>query len=212
MLKRNLHGEPGNARLTFVCLSYRGYWTSKGRPTEKGIRMDATAALDWISQQHKTEIPGSLVLWGQSIGAGVATNLAAEPSMPQNLQLDSIILETPFTSIRAMLEVLYPQKWLPYKYLWPFLRNHLDSWKNLGLISEEHCAGKTRPRMLILEAAKDELVPVALSQKLHDRAKALEIPVERKAVESAFHNDTMFRAEGRRAVSDFLRRRIQHET
>lgn len=174
--------------------------------------MDATAALDWISQQHKTELPGSLVLWGQSIGAGVATNLAAEPSMPQNLQLDSIILETPFTSIRAMLEVLYPQKWLPYKYLWPFLRNHLDSWKNLGLISERHCAGKTRPRLLILEAAKDELVPVALSQKLHDRAKALQIPVERKAVESAFHNDTMFRAEGRRAVSDFLRRRIQHET
>ncbi|ETS82158.1 hypothetical protein PFICI_07160 [Pestalotiopsis fici W106-1] len=222
MLKRNLHDDSRSVRLTFVCLSYRGYWTSKGRPTEKGIRLDALSALDWISRQHRngknidskalaipTDRTGRLVLWGQSIGAGVATNLAAEASVPQNLELDSIILETPFTSIRAMLEVLYPQKWLPYKYLWPFLRNQLDSWKNFGLISERYYKGKARPRMLILEAAKDELVPAALSQKLYDRAEALEIPVERKAVESAFHNDTMFRAEGRRAVSDFLARRIR---
>jgi uncharacterized protein len=126
--------------------------------------------------------------------------------MPRNLRLDSLILETPFTSIRAMLEVLYPQKWLPYKYLWPFLRNQLDSWKNLELISKRHS-----PAILLLEAAKDELVPVALSQKLYDRAVALNIPVERKAVQHAFHNDTMFRAEGRKAVSDFISRRVQKQ-
>lgn len=217
MLRRNLHHDSRSIRLKFVCLSYRGYWTSKGRPTEKGIRLDSTAALDWISKQHRSggdredqasDVPadekGKLVLWGQSIGAGVATNLAAEASIPRGLDFDSMILETPFTSIRAMLEVLYPQKWLPYKYLWPFLRNQLDSWKNLGLISERHCAGKTRPRILILEAAKDELVPTALSHKLYDRAQNLGIPVERKAVQGAFHNDTMFRAEGRKHVADFL--------
>jgi hypothetical protein len=57
---------------------------------------------------------------GQSIGAGFATNLAAqtEPSM-SNLALKTLILETLFLSVRAMLETLYPQKWIPYRHLWP---------------------------------------------------------------------------------------------
>ncbi|KAK9425782.1 hypothetical protein SUNI508_03143 [Seiridium unicorne] len=223
MLKRQLHNEPQVVRLTFVCLSYRGYWTSKGRPTEKGIRLDAAAALNWISRQHddmtehhikKSDCSISqaarVVLWGQSIGSGVATNLAAEHDMPKNLLLDSLILETPFTSIRAMLEVLYPQKWLPYKYLWPFLRNHLDSWKNIGLMSKRYSIDEHRPSIFILKAAKDELVPTVLSHELHDRAKDLEFSVGMKAVQGAFHNDTMFRAEGRRFLSEYIARRIQN--
>lgn len=200
-----------------VCLSYRGYWTSRGRPTEKGINMDASAALNWISQLHhkfhgggaeESRPSAKLVLWGQSIGAGVATNLAAEAPMPAGVHLDSIILETPFTSIRAMLEVLYPQKWLPYRHLWPFLRSQLDSWKNLGTISQKYRNGESPPKVFILEAAKDELVPLELSQKLYDRCLDVHLPVTRKAVAGAFHNDTMFRGEGRRAVSEFLSYRI----
>ncbi|KAI6089804.1 alpha/beta-hydrolase [Hypoxylon rubiginosum] len=218
MLKRQSmqwHGK--SVRCTMVCLSYRGYWTSRGRPTEKGINMDASAALNWISQLHhkfhgggaeESRPSAKLVLWGQSIGAGVATNLAAEAPMPAGVHLDSIILETPFTSIRAMLEVLYPQKWLPYRHLWPFLRSQLDSWKNLGTISQKYRNGESPPKVFILEAAKDELVPLELSQKLYDRCLDVHLPVTRKAVAGAFHNDTMFRGEGRRAVSEFLSYRI----
>jgi fermentation-respiration switch protein FrsA (DUF1100 family) len=152
--------------------------------------------------------PAELILWGQSIGSGVATNLAAEMSMPENLRLNSLILETPFTSIRAMLEVLYPQKWLPYKYLWPFLRNHLDSTKNLGLIADRYRAKTSVPEILIVQAAKDELVPGELSQELYDRCVDLQLPVRRLSVNGAFHNDVMFRAEGRKAVSQFLAQKV----
>ncbi|KAI1495800.1 Alpha/Beta hydrolase protein [Biscogniauxia marginata] len=217
MLKRRMLQEPRHVRCTMVCLSYRGYWTSRGRPTEKGIRLDAAAAVDCISQMHRksysNEIGGSspraeLVLWGQSIGSGVATNLASECLMPENLHLNALILETPFTSIRAMLEVLYPQKWLPYKHLWPFLRNHLDSWKNLDLISRNYKLEKLPPAVFILQAAKDELVPAELSQRLYDRCLEVQLPVTRKAVSGAFHNDTLFRLEGRKAVSAFLLQRM----
>ncbi|KAI1392678.1 alpha/beta-hydrolase [Hypoxylon trugodes] len=218
MLKRrSLQWDCRSIRCTMVCLSYRGYWTSRGRPTEKGLNLDAAAALSWISQLHRNSYCGEgqksrpsakLVLWGQSIGAGVATNLAAETPMPANVHLDSLILETPFTSIRAMLEVLYPQKWLPYRYLWPFLRNHLDSWQNLGFIAKKYTSEKYLPEIFILEAAKDELVPSELSQKLYDRCCDVQLPVTRKAVSGAFHNDTMFRGEGRRSVSEFLSHRI----
>lgn len=214
-----MSSEPASVRVSLVGLSYRGYWTSRGRPTEKGIRLDAAAAMDWVSRYYanvtgtsasSTHVPpAEVVLWGQSIGSGVATNLAAEHTMPYNLRLNSLVLETAFTSLKAMLEVLYPQKWLPYKHLWPFLRNQLDSWKNLGIIARRYPFAHSRPHILFLEAAKDELVPAKLSQELHDRAIDLGLPNERKAVSGAFHNDTMFRAEGRKAVAEFLARRIQ---
>ncbi|KAI0474026.1 Alpha/Beta hydrolase protein [Xylariaceae sp. FL0804] len=217
MLKRRCEPEAMRVRCTMVCLSYRGYWKSRGRPNENGIRLDSAAAVDWISKRHRevfgaegprSKIPAGLVLWGQSIGSGVATNLAAEQSMPANLRLDSLLLETPFTSIRAMLEVLYPQRWLPYKYLWPFLRNHLDSWKNLGVMAERYSDPDLRPEVFILQAGKDEIVPAELSQMLYDRCLQVELPVTKKAVAGAFHNDAIFRGEGRRAASDFLFRRI----
>ncbi|KAI0856981.1 Alpha/Beta hydrolase protein [Xylaria cubensis] len=219
MLKREMTAEQKNIRCTLVCLSYRGYWTSRGRPTENGLRLDSAAAIDWISRKHQEALgddhrspqnPAEVVLWGQSIGCGVATNLAAEKAMPGNLRLNSLILETPFTSIRAMLEVLYPQKWLPYKYLWPFLRNHLDSWKNLKLIADRSDTGTSAPEVLIVQAAKDELVPSELSQQLYDRCVELRIPVRRKSVDGAFHNDAMFRTEGKKAVSQFLAQKIRN--
>ncbi|KAI1153160.1 Alpha/Beta hydrolase protein [Nemania diffusa] len=218
MLKREMASEQTNVRCTFVCLSYRGYWTSRGRPTEKGLRIDSTAAIEWISRMRQgapgegatgLRSPGEIVLWGQSIGAGVATNLAAQKRMPENLHLNSLILETPFTSIRDMLEVLYPQKWLPYKYLWPFLRNHLDSWKNLKLIANMSSARTSIPEVLIVQAAKDELVPAELSQKLYERCIELQMPVHKASVSGAFHSDAMFRTEGRRAVSQFLAQRFR---
>ncbi|ORY57189.1 Alpha/Beta hydrolase protein [Pseudomassariella vexata] len=218
MLKRQMHGVPTDVRVTVACLSYRGYWTSRGRPTEKGIRLDAAAILKWVAQHYDesraavSQSPNcqsaQVILWGQSIGSGVATNLAAEQSMPERLHLNSLILETPFTSIRAMLQVLYPQKWLPYQYLWPFLRNQLDSWKNLENIADNSGAEKSDPHIFILEAAKDELVPAELSQKLYDRSIEVGLTVNRKAVSGAFHNDVMFRPEGRKAVSGFIAQRI----
>ncbi|KAI1436861.1 alpha/beta-hydrolase [Xylaria sp. CBS 124048] len=217
ILKRRMATEHKNARCTMVCLSYRGYWTSRGRPTEKGLRLDAAAAIEWISRTHQeasgdsgnAKSPAEIILWGQSIGSGVATNLAAEKPMPENLHLNSLILETPFTSIRAMLEVLYPQKWLPYKYLWPFLRNHLDSWNNLAHIADIYRVKKSQlPEVFIVRAAKDELVPVELSQQLYDRCVELQIPVREVSVDGAFHNDAMFMAQGKRAVSEFLAQKV----
>ncbi|KAK7962623.1 Protein bem46 [Apiospora aurea] len=222
IIKRQMLSESRSFRLSFVCLSYRGYWTSSGRPTEKGLRLDAAAALNWISNYHhdtylatageadSTNPPAEVLLWGQSIGSGVATNLAADYPMPDNCRLNSLVLETAFTSVRAMLEVLYPQKWLPYKYLWPFLRSHLDSLKNLDNIAERYKDESPRPRLFFLEAAKDELVPMALSQQLFDRSKQSGLATERHAVSGAFHNDAIFRVEGRKAVADFISRRI-HE-
>lgn len=195
--------------MTFVCLSYRGYWTSRSRPSEAGLRRDAEAGARWISEYHKqlygpdrdAPVP-ILLLWGQSIGCGVATNLAATGKIPQNLPVRGLLLETPFLSVRTMLETLYPQKWLPYKHLWPFLRNHLDSWTNMETIAKAaREKGSPPPSMYILEAERDELVPPEHAERLLEKCQDLGLPVERVKSPAAFHSDAIMRVEGKRLAA-----------
>lgn len=187
-----------------VCLSYRGYWTSHDRPYEAGINKDAEAALRWVSEIHHRQDPSNekssdpiVVLYGQSIGCGFATNLAATTDA---MRIDALVLETPFTSARDMLRALYPQRWLPYQYLWPFLWNHLDSWTNLGTIARR-ATGWRPPSVHMIEAGKDELVPADLGQRLYERCKDVGLPVERHKVRGALHNEAIVRVQGKDAIA-----------
>jgi acetyl esterase/lipase len=166
--------------------------------------MDAAAALNWIKEDSRARNDNTVpvIIWGQSIGAGVASSLAAEP-FPSSLSLKALILETPFLSIRTMLETLYPQKWLPYRYLWPFLRNHLDTWKALGLMQER--LGAKLPYVLILEAGKDELVPSSHGEMLERRCMELGLNGDKKVVGNALHTEVMVRQEGVLAVMETIR-------
>jgi uncharacterized protein len=190
-----------------VCVSYRGYWTSKGRPSEKGFAKDAAAALNWIASQHEANAADAVpvILWGQSIGAGVATNLAANPGLfPKNLSLKTLILETPFTNIRDMLVTIYPQKWLPYRYLWPFLWNHLDNWGALEKFPRQPSA--SLPEVILLEAGKDELVPQSHGDALQKRCLELGLPVQRHVIRGALHTEIMTRPEGHLMAAEAVRR------
>jgi len=196
-------------RYKMVCCSYRGYWTSKGRPSESGIMQDTQAALRWIEDdaskfRHQDSAhTSSVAVWGQSIGAGFASKLVALSVAPHQIPITTLILETPFLSIKSMLETLYPQKWLPYRYLSPFLRNHLDTPKAL-----EHLA-RTKsilPRILILDAGKDELVPVSHADQLELVSRKLTYDVTRYTVAGALHTEAIARFEGRKQIVEAIRR------
>src|SRR5262249_31519292 len=57
-----------------VALSYRGYGGSSGTPTETGLINDALAAYAFTRARYPAE---RIVLWGESLGTGVAVALAA---------------------------------------------------------------------------------------------------------------------------------------
>lgn len=206
--------ECGKVRFTQVGLSYRGYWTSAGTANETGINLDSIAAVKWISQLHENTYPRAgnggqttrpiFFVWGQSIGSGFATNLAASGAIPSHLEPTALILETPFLSIKAMLASLYPERWLPYKYLHPFLRNFLDSYKNLGTIAAQSLEkGIRAPHIFIVEAGRDEVVPPSHPEELRKRCMELSLPVETLVVPRAFHSDAM---NGRVHVASFIMR------
>ena len=209
-----------------VALSYRGFWTSSGHPSEAGIKLDASAVVTWVTENFSCNMNEgdedvSLVLWGQSLGAGVALDAAASAATTrldsnngkEGTGIEGLLLETPFVSVEAMLLELYPQKWLPYRYLSPFLRNHWDSkgalrrlaasCEDRKILAGAHGSGSLK--MLILQAGKDELVPSSQGSELETCARGIGFDVRRLEVTAALHNEVSTKASGRAAIVGFLR-------
>lgn len=188
-----------------VALSYRGFWTSKGRPSQRGIELDATAALEWIFDRYPVEST-DVVIWGQSIGAGVATvalsKLVTSGKIQHKLRaIKGILLETPFIDISSMLIALYPQRFLPYRYLTPFLKSSWDSKAALTSVAEsEHLT----PRVLLLQAGDDEIVPADHAGVLQKICQDGGLEVEHKVVTGALHTEIMAKAQGRVLLAKFL--------
>src|SRR5438445_8507343 len=72
-----------------VALSYRGYAGSSGQPSEQGLLQDAAAAYAFTTARYGAD---RIVIWGFSLGTGVATAVAAEHPIAK------LILEAPYTS------------------------------------------------------------------------------------------------------------------
>lgn len=218
VLKLLQSSTPTSPRYTVVALSYRGFWTSRGRPSERGISLDASAALRYVNEHLASDPSGktSIVLWGQSIGAGVATSAAAAANCSssssafvkdaavtsKSIPIRGLLLETPFTSVKAMLLAIYPQKWLPYRYLYPFLRNDWNSKSALRKIANASCSA---PNILILQAGSDELVPPTHGIELESVASELNIDTKRIEVYGALHHEAAMKRRGREEIVDFLK-------
>ena len=75
-----------------LALSWRGYGGSTGQPTETGLLQDGRAAMKFLLNQGLP--PSRTILFGESLGTGVATQLAASPDTSPS----AVVLEAPFTS------------------------------------------------------------------------------------------------------------------
>jgi pimeloyl-ACP methyl ester carboxylesterase len=208
---KHLHAETAGVRVdiefTIIALSYRGFWKSSGRASQIGIEQDAQALLHHVAARYggDTDVDLQIILWGQSIGAAVAltaasTYLSSAGNACVNVPL--LILETPFTSIKAMLLTLYPQKWLPYRYLWPFLWNHWDS--EAGLRNLANVKLQDKPEVLLVGATSDEVVPAGEADRLEEVSREVGLVTHRRHVIGALHTDATIRIEGRRIICDFI--------
>ena len=194
-------GDTRGAEVTLVALSYRGFWTSSGRASQAGLELDAEAALRWVLERYDTR--SRVVIWGQSIGTGVATLAAARLCRTDRKEFDRIaglLLETPFVDMRALLIALYPQKWLPYRYLAPFLLSTWESRKALEEIGD----GRSNTKVLLLQAGSDEIVPDGQAGILEDSCLAKGVSVQRQVITGALHQDILMKSAGRRKIVDFI--------
>ncbi|RHZ63426.1 uncharacterized protein CDV56_104623 [Aspergillus thermomutatus] len=209
----------GEVDYLVVALSYRGYWKSSGRATQTGIELDAVAFLNWVAETYSApDRDVRIVLWGHSLGTAIASSAAATylarhstdgPVVP----IAGMILEAPMSSTKDMLISLYPQKWLPYRYLWPFLWNNWSSavamermarWRdqNHGQRGHEHEV----PPILLLSAEKDEVIPAYAAAELEQEGKRLGLKMDRLDVSGAMHMEIPVKPAGRQAMMDFIKK------
>ena len=181
------------------------------------MQLDAEASLQYAVHSHTSTCPLKVIIWGQSIGCAFASHLAASiietpcrsPAEAVEVELETLILETPFTSASEMLKTLYPQRWLPYRYLSVFLWNRLDTVGDLDRIRKASRAGEQTPHVVVLEGGKDELVPqehgdeIEMMFKQHRKDGA---GFKRITVEGALHTQVLSKGGGRRAAADAIGR------
>lgn len=83
-----------------LMLQYRGYGRSTGDPDEKGLKIDAQTALDFL--RSNDELRGKkIIVYGQSLGGAVGINLVARNQ--EQGDIAGLILENTFTSIRKLI-------------------------------------------------------------------------------------------------------------
>jgi fermentation-respiration switch protein FrsA (DUF1100 family) len=125
-------------------LSYRGYGASTGSPSEQGLVNDARAAYDWLVARGLK--PEDILLVGESLGSGVAVQLAAERP------IKALALEAPFSSAANVAASAY--WWLPVRLL---MKDKFDSFAFIG---------KVKAPLLITHGDLDGVVPLSEGQSL----------------------------------------------
>src|SRR5499433_2846603 len=161
-----------------VALSYRGYGGSTGSPTEAGLIADAEAAYAFAAASYPAE---RLVLWGESLGSGVAVALGA------GHRVGRIVLEGSFTSA-ADVGAAHAYWFLPVRLLMK------DQFR-----SDLRIAGVTAP-LLFLHGGRDWVVPIVLGERLYALANE---PKQFVRFSDAGHEDAdMYGAQN--AVRAFL--------
>jgi len=126
-----------------VALCYRGYGGSTGSPSEQGLIRDAFAAYDFAAQRYPA---ARLVLWGESLGTGVAVALASER------QVGGVMLDAPFTSAADVGAAAYP--FVPVRW---FMKDPFRS--DLRIV-------KVTAPILIQHGERDRVVPIGFGERL----------------------------------------------
>ena len=134
--------------INFLIIAWRGFSGNNGNPSEQGLYEDGKSAIDWLIKKGVSE--KNLILYGESLGTGVATHLA------QNKNFAGVILETPFTSMIDAAKKFYP--YIPVKLL---LKDKFENYKKIKNINLP---------ILIMHGEVDQLVPFSMGKKIYETA------------------------------------------
>ena len=137
-----------NMNINFLIIAWRGFSGNDGKPSEQGLYEDGKSAIDWLKQKGVPE--KNIILYGESLGTGVATQLA------QNKKFAGVILETPFTSMIDAAKIFYP--YIPVNLL---LKDKFENYKKIKNINSP---------ILVMHGEKDQIVPFSMGKKIYEIA------------------------------------------
>lgn len=161
-----------------LMLSFRGYGLSSGHASEKNNVADALLAYHFLRKSGVN--PADIVVYGESLGTGVAVQVAARRPIA------ALILEAPYTSLRDLVRHRF--RLIP---AYVFLKDEFASIR--------HVKGVTAP-LLVVHSLGDDVIPIAFGHWLFAAA-----PGEKKflRVRGAGHYG-LFRAGAWPKIREFV--------
>ena len=166
------------AEADVAAFHYRGYPPSTGEPSADALIADAPLVYDVAVDRVK---PTRVVAVGFSIGSGVAATLAGQR------HLDGLILVTPFDSLRAVAQAMYP--WAP---MGPFFAHEIDAAAALR---------NADVPVAIVAAERDVIVPPERTGALRTQVPKV---VFDRTIAGAGHNDIYARSEFHEAMREAM--------
>jgi len=154
--------------LSVFLFDYRGYGRSQGSPSEEGLYQDALGAYDYLTRTRLIR-PERIVLFGRSLGAAVAAEVASHKPAA------GLILESSFPSIEAVARFHYGG--VPVHWLLRAEFRLIDRLPQLSL-----------PK-LIVHGDQDEIIPLELGRQVFEAAKP---PKSFYVIKGADHNNTYY--------------------
>ena len=145
-------------------LNNRGYGGSTGKPSEAANVADA-----FLAYEHLRELgvpPEKIVLYGESLGSGQATQLAGKKDVA------AVVLEAPLTATPDVGKRTY--FFLPLGYLITDQFRNIDHVRNV------------RAPLLVVHGEQDSVIPVAMGKALYDAGNE---PKKLELLPDANHND-----------------------
>jgi len=154
-----------NVGYNILLIDYRGYGKSTGTITEDGFYEDAETAYQFLIK-NKGFQPEHIIIYGRSIGTGVAVELASKH------KTKGLILESPYISLTKLasqkMPLLLPSLFLKYRF------------DNMGKINS------VKSPVLFVHGENDTLIPVSHTHKLYEHFSGKKKKI---IIEEGTHND-----------------------
>ncbi|CAG84923.2 DEHA2A14146p [Debaryomyces hansenii CBS767] len=171
--------------------SYRGYGKSTGKPSEKGLKLDAQRIMQYLTIEDEQYQQSSIVLYGRSLGGAVGIYIAS--TMAPHIK--GIILENTFLSIRKTVPHIFPM----LRYLAVLIHQVWDSEKLVSTIP-------SNIPLLMLSARKDEIVPPEHMDRIFSLSKSDDKIMYK--FENSSHNDTVIQSGYWEKIHDFVDNKV----
>ncbi|ODQ81201.1 hypothetical protein BABINDRAFT_160593 [Babjeviella inositovora NRRL Y-12698] len=170
--------------------SYRGYGKSTGTASEKGLKLDADTAMEFLAQDIQFS-QSSIVLYGRSLGGAVSIYLASKH--PQAIA--GVVLENTFLCLPKVVPHIFP-------VLARFAFMLHQRWPSEEIVGSV----PLHIPFLFMNGLKDEIVPPSHMQLLYELCLADVKEIHKFA--NGYHNDTLSQPEYWEIVHDFIKMKV----
>jgi fermentation-respiration switch protein FrsA (DUF1100 family) len=176
-----------------ICFDYRGFGDNDGNPSEEALATDARAIWQYLVRELHID-PQQIIIFGESLGGGVATRLACDMSAAESPPA-GLVLRSTFSRLTDAAAWHFP--WLPVRLLM------IDRYPSVERIAKVTCP------ILVIHGQRDTIVPFEMGERLFAAAPETSSQgIDKRFItlKTADHNDVIYTEPDavRRAIEELV--------